>query len=116
MYRALEPFNDMQDNYFHYNPGDVFPRNGLEVPKERLEELSTSANCRGRAVIEFVNEDPVKGNVKEENAVYFPEEPKKAEIPDDFMNKPEIPDNEENEYAPVIEKPKRGRRKKVNVK
>lgn len=51
--------------------------------------------------------EPVKGNVKTENAVYFPEEPAKAE-PELDMNLPEEP----KEAAPEPEKPKRGRKKK----
>lgn len=52
MYRVTVYFEDLQDDRHAYSPGDVFPRDGLEVSDERLQELSTDANRRGVALIE----------------------------------------------------------------
>lgn len=53
-YKVLEYFEDLQDNIHSYNPGDTFPRDGLEVSEERLEELSSDKNLRGVKLIEKV--------------------------------------------------------------
>lgn len=50
-YKALVRFTDLQDDNFKYEPGDMFPRQGLKVSAERLKELSTKANKRGIPVI-----------------------------------------------------------------
>ena len=83
MYKAILFFKDLHDNSFEYRPGDEFPRPGLKVSPERIEELSTNKNRRGIPVIEEVKE------------------PEAAE------EKPE--EVEEVKEAP---KPKRGRKKK----
>lgn len=56
MYKAIANFVDLQDNNYKYQAGDNFPREGLEVSKERIEELSTDANRRKAPVIELVPE------------------------------------------------------------
>lgn len=56
-YRALVYFEDLQDNRFAYNPGDVFPREGLIVSKKRVKELLSDKNLRGSAVIEEVRQE-----------------------------------------------------------
>ena len=63
MYKALIRFFDGLDNKHLYNPGDTFPRNGLEVSEERLAKLSGSNNKLGKPVIEFV-EAPKKKRAK----------------------------------------------------
>lgn len=45
-YTVLVRFKDLQDNGRVYSVGDKFPRAGLEVSPERLEELSTTKNRR----------------------------------------------------------------------
>ena len=60
MYRVVEYFTDLQDNGHAYNVGDIFPREGVEVSAERLEELSSSKNKRGKALIELVKEKASK--------------------------------------------------------
>lgn len=72
MYKAVEPFVDLQDGNRAYKPGDIFPRDGLKVSKARLEELSTGNNRRGRPVICL--ETPVKPPTRAAK-------PKKAETP-----------------------------------
>ena len=39
MYRVIEYFTDLHDDDHEYREGDVFPREGIKVSKERLEEL-----------------------------------------------------------------------------
>lgn len=56
MYKVLRYFTDLQDNNYPYKAGDEFPRKGLNVTAERLEELSTGKNKRGIPVIEEVKE------------------------------------------------------------
>ena len=81
-YKAIENFKDLLDNEYKYRAGDTFPRSGYTPSKERIEELLSCENKRGRAVIEEVKEE--------------------------FMNKP-IEPAESTEEAP---KPKRKGRKK----
>lgn len=57
MYKTKVLFTDLQDGSHKYLPGDIFPREGLEVSEERLKELSTTANRRGIVLIEEVKED-----------------------------------------------------------
>ena len=61
MFKALTTFTDLQDNNYKYQAGDIFPRDGLEVSEERLEELATDKNRRHKPVIE-----KIEGEVKEE--------------------------------------------------
>ena len=51
MYKTLVYFEDLQDNNHAYHEGDVFPREGMEVSKERLKELSSTKNLRGIVLI-----------------------------------------------------------------
>lgn len=51
MYRVIEYFIDLQDNNHPYNAGDVFPRSGHKVTKERLAELAGSGNLQGKPLI-----------------------------------------------------------------
>lgn len=44
MYKVIRFFTDLQDDDYLYREGDVFPRDGMEVTKERLEELSGYEN------------------------------------------------------------------------
>lgn len=57
MYKVLRRFEDLQDNRHLYQPGDQFPRAGLKVSEDRLEELRTSKNRRHVPLIKF-EEDP----------------------------------------------------------
>lgn len=58
MYRALTHFTDLQDDNYKYRAGDEFPRKGLKVSDERLEELLSDKNRRHKPVIEEVKEEP----------------------------------------------------------
>lgn len=56
MYKVINFFTDLQDNEYPYNPGDIFPRDGLEVSKDRLDELSGSNNLQRRALIKKIEQ------------------------------------------------------------
>ena len=56
MYRVIEYFTDLHDDDHEYREGDVFPREGIKVSKERLEERASDKNLRGTPVIELVKE------------------------------------------------------------
>lgn len=65
MYKAIVNFVDLQDNNHKYQAGDNFPREGLEVSEERIEELSTDANRRKIPVIELAPEVDTDESVAE---------------------------------------------------
>ena len=51
MYRVLEYFEDLQDKNHIYRAGDYFPRPGFKPSAERLDELASNDNKRGRPLI-----------------------------------------------------------------
>lgn len=55
-YRAVESFKDLLDNGYRYRVGDEYPHSGYTPSDERINELLSSNNKRGRAVIEKVEE------------------------------------------------------------
>lgn len=73
MYKAIKYFVDLQDNRHPYNAGDTFPRDGLEVSKERIIELSTAINKRNEPLITFIQDEV------EQVPIIF-EEPDKQEV------------------------------------
>lgn len=89
MYKAIRYFTDLNDGSFPYHPGDEFPREGLQVSDERIENLLTGNNRRGIPVIEKVEETKPK--------------PEKKVVAEDAAEEPAVVE------AP---KPKRGRKKK----
>lgn len=82
MYKALTDFIDLRDNYRKYRAGDTFPRKGYDPGEERIAELASANNKRGRAVIAEV---PKKAAVKPV------EEPKeeRVEIPVESVEEPQ---------------------------
>lgn len=90
MYKCKVFFKDLHDKSFEYRPGDIFPRSGLKVSPERIEELSTDKNRRGKPLIEKVEE----------------REAEQAPEPKDVVVKTQITE------PPKSAKPKRGRKKK----
>ena len=50
-YKVIEYFEDGQDNRYPYSAGDTFPREGVKVSDERLAELSSDKNKRGKVLI-----------------------------------------------------------------
>lgn len=69
-YRVKVFFMDLQDNRHAYHEGDTFPREGVTVSPERLEELSGTNNKRGISLIEEIIEEPLP----------FTEEPKEEPV------------------------------------
>ena len=59
MSRVVTAFADLQDDGHIYNVGDEYPRAGVTVSKERLEELASNRNRRGVALI--VDEEAEEG-------------------------------------------------------
>lgn len=57
MYKVIKYFTDLQDDNHAYNPGDKFPRDGVEVSEARIKELSSDKNKRKMPLIEEVKED-----------------------------------------------------------
>ena len=58
MYKVIVDFADLTDNRHFYKVGDTFPRQGLEVAKGRIAELSTKMNRRGKPLIAEVEDNP----------------------------------------------------------
>lgn len=51
MSKVIIAFADLQDDGHIYNVGDEYPRAGVTVSEERLEELSSTNNRIGAALI-----------------------------------------------------------------
>lgn len=60
MYKTIVFFRDLQDGGRAYDIGDEYPRAGLTVSSERLEELSTRKNIRGIPLIRDFGENKPK--------------------------------------------------------
>lgn len=98
MYKAIRYFTDLKDGSYPYHPGDEFPREGLQVSEERIQDLLTGNNRRGIPVIEQV-EEPKKVKKPIEKEVV-------AEVATEAADEP-VQKAEES-----AAKPKRGRKKK----
>lgn len=72
-YKAIVFFKDLKDGSHAYNPGDVYPREGVQVSAERIEELASGNNRRGIPVIEEVKEEPKEKPKTEKKAEENPE-------------------------------------------
>lgn len=57
MYRVIVSFFDLHDENCRYSVGDAFPRKGLTVTEERLEELAGSKNRLHKPLIEAVQQE-----------------------------------------------------------
>jgi hypothetical protein len=51
MYKVIKYFEDLKDNRYAYNVGDVFPRKGLKVSKARFNVLLSNKNKQGTPLI-----------------------------------------------------------------
>lgn len=68
MYKVIVGFADLQDpceghEGYPYQVGDEYPRPGMEVSEERLDELATGKNRRGVPLIRKVKA-PAKKTAK----------------------------------------------------
>ena len=57
-YKVIEDWKDFEDNDYIYYKGDPYPREGLEVSEERIQELSTKDNKRNQVLIAAVEKYP----------------------------------------------------------
>ena len=64
-YKVIAYFEDLQDNNYPYNVGDVFPRENKTATKERIKELATTQNRRKIPLIKKVEEKKPKKADKE---------------------------------------------------
>lgn len=76
MYKVIKFFTDLHDNDHPYDVGDTFPRPGIDVSENRLEELASTSNKRKEILIEKVEEP--KEEVKEAPKKAAPKKSKKA--------------------------------------
>lgn len=67
MYITKVYFEDAQDEHRPYKPGDVYPRDGLNPSKQRINELSSNENIRGIPLI-AEEKEPAKPPIAEEPA------------------------------------------------
>lgn len=61
MYKTIKFFQDMKDNNYPYEAGDIYPREGLKVSEERLAELASDKNLRKEPLIAKVEEKKAEG-------------------------------------------------------
>lgn len=53
MYRVVRYFTDLQDNNHAYEAGDTFPRDGMSVSQERIDELASMNNRQHTVLIQY---------------------------------------------------------------
>lgn len=56
MYKVIKHFNDIQDNGYSYNEGDIYPRENVSPSAERIRELSGNKNRQGTPLIKKVSQ------------------------------------------------------------
>ena len=78
-YRVIVSFEDLQDRNHYYRPGDIFPRDGVIVSKERLEELASAKNKRRKPLIEKVETKPFMAEPITEQTEAEPQKPKASQ-------------------------------------
>lgn len=54
MYRVICKFADLHDNDHIYEIGDTYPREGIDVTENRINELASSGNKIRKPLIEKV--------------------------------------------------------------
>lgn len=62
---AIHYFEDLQDNGTAYDPGTLYPREGVEVSDDRLRELETGKNKQKKPLIAAIKQLQPKQVVKE---------------------------------------------------
>ena len=67
MYEVIHFFTDLQDFDHPYHVGEIFPRDGLKVTSDRLEELSTNKNRQGKALIRIMKDKSIQYSKSEIN-------------------------------------------------
>ena len=88
-YIVIEKFLDLQDGSYRYKVGDTFPRSGLNVSDERLDELSSTQNKLNKPLIEQadapINLDKLSLDKLKEYAAE-----KEIELPENLSKKKDI--------------------------
>ena len=51
-YKVIKFFMDGQDHNYSYIPGNIYPREGLTPPEDRIAELASKNNRLGEILIE----------------------------------------------------------------
>ena len=59
-YKVIHYFTDLQDFNHPYKVGDIFPRQGMKVSDERLDELSSKKNKQKKPLIKRVSEETIE--------------------------------------------------------
>lgn len=59
-YKVIKSFIDLQDSEYKYHVGDDYPRMGLSVSQQRIDELSSNRNKLHIPLIEFVGKSKDK--------------------------------------------------------
>lgn len=54
MYKVIKHFNDMYDNGYSYDEGDIYPRKNLSPSAERIKELSSCENRQKTPLIKKI--------------------------------------------------------------
>lgn len=106
MYRVIKHFVDLHDNDHSYEEGDIFPREGVTVLKERIAELAGSDNKQHTPLIELVEEAESSNEDSGEE----------ADIPDENSegNDKNAPDEQPgNDSGTPAQKAKKSRSKKA---
>lgn len=67
MYEVIHFFTDLQDFDHPYHVGEIYPRDGLKVTSDRLEELSTNKNRQGKALIRIMKDKSIQYSKSEIN-------------------------------------------------
>ena len=74
-YKTTKAVRDTQDNGFYYHAGATYPRQGLEVSKERLETLEKN----GYIVKEELTSKEIKGKL-DDLGIKYKSSASKAEL------------------------------------
>lgn len=57
MTRVVIPFFDLQDGAYEYKDGDIYPRKGYTPSESRINELASTRNKLGKALIQIEKEE-----------------------------------------------------------
>ena len=51
IYKVINRFADIEDNYYTYEVGDTFPHSGVTPSEKRINDLLTKNNLQGKPLI-----------------------------------------------------------------
>lgn len=69
-YKVIHYFTDLQDFNHPYKVGDEFPRLGMKVSEQRINELLSSKNKQKKPLIAWEGEKEVSEPITEEKKSY----------------------------------------------